>query len=121
MQVARGWMLVVGSQDREVVPGHQVLAGMGGLDRKLAECCAVEALGRRAIRGPDRYVSEHDRAELGLSLAPGADDLIENLVAAAYLRALVTGRDLDDSFIAQQVAHTIAAFARDGERTRPSV
>jgi AcrR family transcriptional regulator len=37
--------------------------------------------------------------------------LIENLVAPAYMRALLTGRNLDDSFIAQQVANTIAAFA----------
>lgn len=37
--------------------------------------------------------------------------VIENLVAAAYMRALVTGGDLDDSFIAQQVANTTTAFA----------
>jgi AcrR family transcriptional regulator len=43
--------------------------------------------------------------------------VIENLVAAAYMRALLTGRDLDDSFIAQQVANTIAAFAPE----RPGV
>jgi AcrR family transcriptional regulator len=42
-----------------------------------------------------------------------AYDLIENLVAPAYMRALLTGRDLDDSFVAQQVANTIAAFTRD--------
>jgi hypothetical protein len=42
--------------------------------------------------------------------------VIENLVAAAYMRALLTGRDLDDSFISQQVANTIAAAAREGQR-----
>jgi AcrR family transcriptional regulator len=42
--------------------------------------------------------------------------LIENLVAAAYMRALLTGRDLDDAFIARQVANTIAAFARELQR-----
>jgi AcrR family transcriptional regulator len=45
-----------------------------------------------------------------------ADALIENLVAAAYMRALLTGGDLDDLFVAQQVATTIRAFARDLRR-----
>ena len=42
--------------------------------------------------------------------------LVENLVAPAYMRALLTGRDLDDAFVAQQVANTIAAFTRELER-----
>jgi hypothetical protein len=42
-----------------------------------------------------------------------AYDLIEYLVAPAYMRALLTGRGLDASFVDQQVANTIAAFARD--------
>jgi hypothetical protein len=32
------------------------------------------------------------------------------------MRALLTGRDLDDSFVAQQVANTIRAFASDLRR-----
>jgi AcrR family transcriptional regulator len=55
-----------------------------------------------------------ERGELARNV--DAHDLIENLVAAAYMRALLTGRDLDDSFIAQQVANTIAAFAREQQR-----
>jgi AcrR family transcriptional regulator len=42
--------------------------------------------------------------------------LIENLIAAAYMRALLTGRDLDDSFVGRQVANTIAAFAPNLQR-----
>jgi AcrR family transcriptional regulator len=50
-----------------------------------------------------------ERGELARNVDAYA--LIENLVAAAYMRAFVTGRELDDSFVDQQVAHTIAAFA----------
>jgi hypothetical protein len=54
-------------------------------------------------------------------LARGVDAyaLIENLVAAPYTRALVTGGDLDDPFVAQQVANTIAAFARNVDPDDP--
>jgi AcrR family transcriptional regulator len=49
-----------------------------------------------------------------------AYDLIEYLVAPAYMRALLTGRGLDDSFVDQQVANTIAAFTRDRLADPPS-
>ncbi len=50
------------------------------------------------------------RGELGGDVDAAAA-LIENLIAAAYLRSLVTGGDLGDAFIQAQVSNTIAAFA----------
>jgi AcrR family transcriptional regulator len=54
-----------------------------------------------------------DRGELARDV--DADALIENLVAAAYMRALLTGRDLDDAFVGQQVSNTVAAFTHGPE------
>jgi predicted nucleotidyltransferase len=73
-----------------------------------------------------RYWQErfsHARVIVGRAVTRGelarnvdADALIENLVAAAYMRALLTGRDLDDLFVDRQVANTIRAFAQDRQR-----
>jgi AcrR family transcriptional regulator len=55
-----------------------------------------------------------ERGELARNV--DADALVENLVAAAYMRALITGRDLDEPFVARQVANTLAVFANDLQR-----
>ena len=49
------------------------------------------------------------RGELQVGLDP--HDLMESVAAAVYLRALVTGRELDEAFIQRHAERIVAAYA----------